>query len=148
MAEIELTLIEQDLDLQVYAGANAILQDVLAGTLEYYKVIGFNLPWVSYLAKSEGEYVGCCSFKGRPANNKVEIAYFTFPPFEGRGVATEMCRQLTVLALMQETNIIVTARTLPEENASTAVLKKNGYTLSGTVNDPDDGEVFEWVYGD
>jgi hypothetical protein len=39
---------------------------------------------------------------------------------------------------------MVFAQTLPEENASTAILKKLGFTLVGSVQHPDDGTVWEW----
>jgi len=40
--------------------------------------------------------------------------------------------------------VLVCARTLPQASASTKILEKNGFTLIGTVIDPDDGEVWEW----
>jgi hypothetical protein len=33
-----------------------------------------------------------------------------------------------------------------EENFSTKILRKNNFTLIGTVIDPEDGEVWEWIY--
>jgi hypothetical protein len=36
---------------------------------------------------------------------------------------------------------------LPEENFSTKILKKNGFKFSGVVNDAEDGDVWEWIYG-
>lgn len=98
------------------------VKSVLEGTLQYYDVIGFHEPWISYLAKNGGSYVGICSFKGKPANNKVELAYFTFPDYENKGYGTLMCQALIDIALPY--NVAITARTLPEENASTAILKK------------------------
>jgi [ribosomal protein S5]-alanine N-acetyltransferase len=38
------------------------------------------------------------------------------------------------------------ARTLMEENYSTRILRKNGFECLGIVNDPDDGDVWEWEY--
>src|SRR6476646_8559117 len=38
--------------------------------------------------------IGICSLKGPPVDGTVEIAFYTFPGFEGRGVATEMARFL------------------------------------------------------
>jgi hypothetical protein len=35
---------------------------------------------------------------------------------------------------------------LPEENASTSILKKNGFVMLGTVWDDEDGNVWEWGY--
>jgi ribosomal-protein-alanine N-acetyltransferase len=36
------------------------------------------------------------------------------------------------------------AHTLAEENASTAVLTKTGFTHTATITDPDDGPVWRW----
>ena len=112
--------------------------------MEHYKKVGFVKPWICYLVMFQDECIGMCGFKGRPIENKVEIAYGTFPPYEGKGIATEVCKRLIRIAQDEDMNVIITARTLPEKNASTTVLTKNGFELMGTVIDPEDGEVFEW----
>src|SRR5690349_6114620 len=65
-------------------------------------------PWVSYLAL-EGptrRVVGTCAFKGGPdADAAVEIAYFTFPGEESRGVATSMAAALVELAAKAAPNV-------------------------------------------
>jgi hypothetical protein len=33
---------------------------------------------------------------------------------------------------------------LPKENASTIILRRLGFTHTGTVQHPEDGEVWEW----
>jgi hypothetical protein len=38
------------------------------------------------------------------------------------------------------------ARTLPEENYSTKILRKNGFEWQGIVVDDDDGDVWEWEF--
>ena len=42
--------------------------------------------------------------------------------------------------------ITIAAQTLPEENASTAVLKKNGFQLIAELEHPEDGKVWEWQF--
>ena len=118
----------------------------LKSTLEYYKIIGFVKPWISYFVKMDDAFVGTCAFKGKPIDNKVEIAYNTFPFYEGKGIATEACKKLVKIARNENMNISVTARTLPEKNASTRILEKNGFQFAGVIIDPDDGEVFEWYF--
>lgn len=47
-------------------------------------------PWSGFLAvdRVQSVMVGTCGFKGPPASQRiVDIAYFTFPQFDGRGVA-------------------------------------------------------------
>jgi hypothetical protein len=36
------------------------------------------------------------------------------------------------------------AHTLPEENASTRALRRNGFLFAGEVMDPEDGLVWRW----
>ncbi|UTE78457.1 GNAT family N-acetyltransferase [Rossellomorea sp. KS-H15a] len=113
---------------------------------EYYEKVGFEPPWISYLAVSDSDIVGVCSFKGRPKQGRVEIGYFTFPEHEGKGYGQFMCRSLVDIAQDFDPEVVITARTQPEDNASTSILKKNGFELQGVVTDEDDGEVWEWVY--
>jgi ribosomal-protein-alanine N-acetyltransferase len=115
-------------------------------TIEYYKTIGFNPPWIGYYARVNEILVGSGGYKGQPVNNKIEIAYGTFPDFRQRGIGTEICKELVVLALKTDPSIIITARTLTEINYSTKILEKNDFKLVGTVWDKDDGNVWEWVY--
>ena len=140
---VELIPIEKNIDISNITEESAKSNVEL--TIGYYEKIGFIKPWISYLVNYQGENVGICAFKGKPVNDTVEIAYSTFPSFEGQGFATKACGQLIGIAQRENKDICITARTLPEDNASTTVLKKNGFRLSGTVVDPDDGEVFEWV---
>ena len=93
-----------------------------------------------------GGLVGCGAFKGAPQNGAVEIAYGTFEPFRQKGIGTEICKLLVELSLKTDPSVTITARTLPQKNFSTRILEKNGFIFSGTVNDPDDGDVWEWVY--
>lgn len=75
----------------------------------------------------------------------MEIAYFTFPEFEGRGFATEMAKQLLQIAATADSTVQVYAQTLPVNSASTKILEKLGFTLSGSINHSEDGIVWEWV---
>ncbi len=130
---------------QAEALPDGIAADTASSYPAYYEAIGFERPWIGYLARRDGAWVGACGFKGAPKAGRVEIAYFTFPEFEGGGVATSMARALVELALSVNPSPIVTARTLPQEGASTAILRKLGFAKTGTVPDPDDGNVWEWV---
>lgn len=76
----------------------------------------------------------------------MEIAYGTFAEHRNKGIATEICRQLVLLALRTDTKLTITARALPEENASAHVLRKNGFVLVGAIWDGEDGEVREWEF--
>ena len=135
---------------------DSVLRDLIAGNvhcrqvyemqMKLYDNIGYHEPWIGYFIRRGDQIIGTCSFKGKPVDGKVEIAYFTFPEFEHQGIATMACKTLTRMAIRCDSSVRVTARTLPEDNYSTKVLKKNGFTCIGTIADPEDGELWEWHY--
>jgi RimJ/RimL family protein N-acetyltransferase len=118
--------------------------EVLPATAALYRSSGFVPPWIGYLAVRDGSTVGTCAFKAAPVNGRVEIAYFTFPEFEGRGIATAMAKRLIAIARAEQPGIVVTAQTLPVRNASNRILESLGFTLAGQAVDADAGEVWEW----
>lgn len=122
--------------------------EMVEATTQLYRAVGYEPPWIGYLAVENGDCVGMCAFKSPPQNNRVEIAYFTFPEYESRGVATRMAAELIRLALQKMPAVIVAAQTLPEENASTSILKKLRFRLIGTLEHPEDGLVWEWQLND
>ena len=121
-------------------------QESLSMTIDYYKIIGFHQPWICYYASMNNELVGAAGFKGRPVNNKIEIAYGTFPSFMNQGIGTAICKALVDLAQQTDPSVRITARTLPEINYSTKILEKNNFKFIGNVWDKDDGDVWEWEY--
>lgn len=122
----------------------AVATHALGATAGLYRSVGFRMPWVGYLAVEGLTPVGTCGFKSAPVEGRVEIAYFTFPQFQGRGLATDMARALIAIARRDEPAVIVTAQTLPDRNASHRVLEKLGFVVMRTVHHPDDGPVLEW----
>jgi RimJ/RimL family protein N-acetyltransferase len=122
-----------------------LLHSVIEGQLALYDRTQAVAPWIGYLAHDvqTGELVGSCSFIGNGANGSAEIAYFTFPQFEGAGVATAMARELLAVAA-RAGNPDLHAFTLPEENASTRILEKLGFTCTGEGHDEDAGVVWRW----
>jgi ribosomal-protein-alanine N-acetyltransferase len=113
-------------------------------TAALYARNGFRPPWIGYFAMRDGELVGTCAFKAPPADGRVEIAYFTFPDFEGQGVAKAMAKRLLAIADATREDVLVTAFTAPEANASNAILQGLGFEFAGAVEHPEDGKVWEW----
>ncbi|MEK6283674.1 MAG: GNAT family N-acetyltransferase [Acidobacteriota bacterium] len=147
--DLELVTITRDGELaKPMAQASHLAAQVVEATTQMYRAVGFEPPWVGYLAFENATCVGTCGFKSPPQNNRVEIAYFTFPGHESRGVATRMASELITLALNKMPAVTVAAQTLPEANASTYILKKLGFRWVGTVDHPDDGPVWEWQLHD
>jgi len=122
------------------APARALLAQTFALLTEHPRAH----PWGCYLAELDGQAVGTCAFKFAPdADGEVELAYMTFPAFERRGHATEMAGALTRIAAAGGAAMAI-AHTLPQENASNRALGRNGFTLAGEVEDPEDGPVWRW----
>ena len=117
---------------------------ILPATADLYRSSGFEPPWIGYVAVSDGQAVGTCAFKCAPEDGRAEIAYFTFPEFEGRGIATAMAEQLIALARIEQPDVVIAAQTLPERNASNRILERLGFSQTGTAMDADAGEVWEW----
>lgn len=119
-------------------------KEVGAAYVTLYEQTGFIPPWLGYFALEGGVCIGTCGFKSPPVAGRVEIAYFTFPGFEGRGHATRMAEALIERGRVADNRVLITAQTLPQENASTSIHRRLGFALVGTVDHPEDGWVWEW----
>lgn len=145
MASLKLIPIEVDGSVGQFTGVLPELAvSVLYMTSQMYAKSGFVTPWIGYLAVRDAKIVGTCGFKSPPRENEVEIAYFTFPEYEGLGVATEMAPALVELAVNESPNVLVTAQTLIERNASHRILEKVGFVTQMTMENPEDGTVLVW----
>jgi RimJ/RimL family protein N-acetyltransferase len=136
--------LNEDPNQPQYASENC--QSLLKMWKEYYPKIGFNFPWVGYFIKENDKIVGCCAFTGAPVNNKVEISYWTFKEFIGQGIATFACRQLVAIAEKTLPGVTISAKTEPQENASTKILKQSGFVFSEVVQDHEIGDAWEWIF--
>ena len=122
------------------------VREVVEQTLDLARRVGSTFPWTGYLVVDEaGMVVGSGGFKGNPGSRgEVEIAYFTFPELEGRGIASATARELVEIAEGSGQVRVLLAHTLPERNASCRILEKNRFALVGEVIDPEDGPVWRW----
>ena len=124
-----------------------LVHQLVGRTLNDTPVRVNTLEWDGYFVidPDTREVVGSCAYKGEPTTEgTVEIAYFTYPDFEGKGYATSMACKLIELAKSRPAISKVIAHTLPEKSASTRVLEKATMTFLGEVTDPDDGRVWRW----
>ena len=102
-------------------------------------------PWGAHLfLDADGALVGFGGFKGPPDRGRVEIGYAVAPSRQGRGIATQAARWMIDRARAAGVDV-VTAHTLAEVNASTAVLERCGFVHVDTIADPD-GDVSEDVF--
>ncbi|CAN5760058.1 hypothetical protein BH10BAC3_BH10BAC3_22550 [soil metagenome] len=125
---------------------NALCRDTVFMTMDFYKRAGYKEPWIGYIIHNGEEFVGAGGFKGVPINGCVEIAYGTFENYTQKGVGTTICNLLVRLATEADSSLIITARTMPGSIASEKILLKNAFHLMGIVDDPEDGNVNEWIY--
>ncbi len=129
---------------QAFGGDPGPAREILAQTLNHLTKEPRPAPWGSYLASAGGRTIGICAFKSAPdAEGTVEIAYMTFPAFEGQGHAGAMAAALVEVAAMAGAPLVV-AHTLPEENPSNRALRRNGFVHAGETIDPEDGLVWRW----
>ena len=135
-----------DVDRSKPAYSNPYCQNLFESYPAYYYRVGYYPPWIGYFVMRDGDVVGVAGFVGKPINGRVEIAYGTCKDFEGQGIASFSCLQLISIAKSTEPKLIITAKTSPEENASTRILKRNGFEYSGIVQDDDIGDAWEWMY--
>ena len=119
-------------------------RDVCDKTAALYELAGSCSPWLGHLVLENGTIVGTCAFRSPPRNGEVEIAYFTFPGFEGRGLATEMARHLIQIVKDTEPGTRIFAFTLPEKNPSNRILQKLGFGFAGETRDEDGLVVWRW----
>jgi [ribosomal protein S5]-alanine N-acetyltransferase len=100
--------------------------------------------WGSHLFfDDDGALVGFGGWKGAPIDGVAEVGYAVAPERQGRGIASEVVRQLIERARAAGLTMVC-AHTLPEPNASTKVLERCGFAFAGDVTDPDEGTVWRW----
>ncbi len=105
-------------------------------------------PWIHGFAMTlptDAKRVGKCGFTAPPGpDGVVEIAYWVDPEFRGKGYATEAAMELTKFALKDSRVRVVRAHTLPQENTSTRILARCGFTRVGESTDHEVGVVWRW----
>jgi ribosomal-protein-alanine N-acetyltransferase len=136
--------IDEDKSKGIYD--NPGCREIFKSYPDYYYKVGYQPPWISYFVIANKIVVGVCGFTGQPQKGRVEIAYGTFKEYEGRGIASFSCRLLIQIAKSAVPELIITAKTAPEHNASTTILKRNGFEFTGIVQDEDIGDAWEWIY--
>lgn len=139
--------ISQYLNIKVAPKWSTFGPDVFKFTLQKIKDKEDQLGWLSYLPilKKTNTLIGSCGYKGKPdENGVVEIGYEVAERFQNNGLATEIAESLAAYAFKQNGVRKVLAHTLPEMNASVAVLQKNGFIKTAEIEDEEDGNIWRW----
>lgn len=132
-----------DKSLPIFASEDC--QTLLQAWDDFYPVIGFQPPWIGYIAVCDGQIIGSGALIHSSEDRTAEVSYWTFKAWEGQGVGSEICRQLVAIARAADPTLRIIAKTAPEENASTSILKRNGFAYSGVVQDHEIGDAWLWT---
>ncbi len=145
MSKLELKIIHPNEDKanELYISENC--QELIQMMDEFYPKVGFNIPWVGYFLLLNNQVVGTAGFTGQPVDNTVEISYWTFKEWEGQGIASMACKELIAIAQKTNPSVTITAKTLPEYNASTKILQNNNFKFVEIVQDHEIGDAWLWV---
>lgn len=123
------------------------VRDLARSTSELYRQRQSVLPWLGYFCRDDSHcVVGTAAFVGPPTAGAVEIAYHTFPEFEGRGIATAMAEELLEVARKADPGLRVIAFTRPEQDASTRILARIGFRQVGEGVDEEIGRTWRWEF--
>lgn len=113
-------------------------------TADLYRRVGFEPPWIGYVAVIDNRGVGGGAFVGPPKEGCVEIAYFTLENERGRRIASQTAAALVQIARARDPSVGLKAFTLEQDNPSTRILEGLGFSKVGIAHDADAGEVWEW----
>ncbi|HWM19917.1 MAG TPA: GNAT family N-acetyltransferase [Ilumatobacteraceae bacterium] len=105
---------------------------------------GAEIEWGTHLLfDDQGVLVGIGGWKGEPVDGVAELGYAVAPRRQGQGIASAAVRVLVDRGRAAGLRRVV-AHTLPEESASTSVLRRCGFVNVGEVGEQDGGAVWRW----
>lgn len=140
---VPITLQENRMD-EMYSSKEC--QELFRMYESFYPSYEYELPRIGYFIIDKNTIIGSCGFVGKPKDNTVEIAYWTFQEFEVNGIATFACKILLKIAYEHLPEIHIVAKTAPEGNVSTRILEKNNFIQSDIVIDDELGEAWLWKH--
>lgn len=90
--------------------------------------------------------LGGCTFKGKPSDGDVEIAYGIATSMHGRGIASAAVARLLKLAAADGSVRQVVAEILPSNVSSSKVVARLDFTARETFVDIDGETVVRWIF--
>ncbi|HXH71058.1 MAG TPA: GNAT family N-acetyltransferase [Pyrinomonadaceae bacterium] len=130
-----------------FADGWLVFPEVISYSREFLKNNPDAANWWMYffVHPASRKLVGNGGFKGKPDEaGMVEIGYAVAPVYCGKGLATEAAQGLIDFAFSRPQVKCVQAHTLAEENESVRVLRKVGMKFIKELNDPEDGDIWQW----
>src|SRR4051794_26351645 len=106
---------------------------------------GIAPAWFAHLIVEGSQVVGLGGYTGPPVDGVIEIGYSVAPSCQGRGIATAAVGQWLDRAAPAGVRR-VGAHPPPGEDASSGVLRRNGFGRDGIPVDPDEGTVWRWAW--
>ena len=124
-----------------------VFPEVISLSREFLKNNPDAADWWMYffVHRTSRNLIGNGGFKGKPDDaGMVEIGYAVAPAYRGNGLATEATQGLINFAFSHQQVQTIQAHTLAEENESVKVLRKVGMEFVKELNDPEDGDIWQW----
>ena len=117
---------------------------ILPGLLSEMESGNIDEDWPAFFVidSEASALIGMGGFKSAPQISQVEIGYGIAAAYRNRGVATRFTEWMCKLAFDSGMVTSVIAHTLVEENASSRVLTKAGFSLIGEI--AQEGEDTHW----
>jgi RimJ/RimL family protein N-acetyltransferase len=124
-----------------------VFPEIISYSREFLKNNMDAADWWMYffVHRTDRKLIGNGGFKGKPDEaGTVEIGYAVAPDYRCRGLATEAAQGLIDFAFSHSQVETIQAHTLAQENESVRVLQKIGMEFVKELNDPEDGDIWQW----
>jgi len=103
--------------------------------------------WISFWAlhRADNTLIGDIGFKGKPdENGKIEIGYSIISEYRKQGFAKEIVEAFLKFGFSKTAVKVIEAQTKTDNIGSIKILERLAMKQSGTVEDPQDGTMFQW----
>lgn len=100
--------------------------------------------WMHFFLLPDSTLIGSGGYVGPPQDGVVEFGYELAPEFRGRGLGTAAAKAMIDKATATGAVSMIIAHTLANENPSTGVLRRLGFTKTRELVDPEDGPIWRW----
>jgi ribosomal-protein-alanine N-acetyltransferase len=100
--------------------------------------------WMHFFLLPDSTLIGSGGYVGPPQDGVVEFGYELAPEFRGQGLGIAAAKAMVAKATATGAVSTVIAHTMADENPSTGVLRRLGFTKTRELIDPEDGPIWRW----